>query len=155
LGVIQVPGNNRLLRANHYASRLEADFRAMRTIVALSGCAGFGIDVQSVVWAGGHARMAPDAKAVIEIHDPAAPFKKRPGGADAHAGGMLAMIAAQYGKVPPGVRERTLFHIFDPGPEYSQGNLIFRFAGCGACMATDAPAMIDDEAVSHDLLRAG
>jgi len=108
-----------------------------------------GIDVDGIVRAGGHARPAGNTLFVIEIYDPVGTGEKRARRANRDTGGVVAMVAAQDREVTPHVGERSLLYVFDPSAKFPERHLMFGFAGNRACMASDAPPVINHKAVFH------
>src|SRR5690606_35266608 len=135
--VVNVAGDDRLLRADDDAGGQEILLDAMNAVVALGGCVVVRVDVESVVRAGLHARLAADALAVVEVDDAVRALVERLGGADADAGGVLAVVAAQHAGVAPDVREGTALDVLHPGAEDADRHLILRFAGGCAGMTAD------------------
>jgi len=121
----------------------------MGAIIAF--CRGFrlGIYVQRTVGASLAARLAADTAAGIEINDAVVPLVKRLDRADIHTGRLLAMVAAQDGKVTASVGEAPFFDILDPGAVHSEGHLVLGFAGYRACMTADALSCVNDKTIVH------
>ena len=57
------------------------------------------------------------------------------------------MIASMDAKFSGGIRKNALFDVFHVGPVDSYWHVVFRFAGNGACMATDARPIVDYESI--------
>lgn len=146
VGVVHIPGDDRVLRANNHARRLQADIGAVGAVVALGGRFRLRVDVDGVVRAGLHARLAADADAVVELHDAVGALVHRFRGADAHAGRVGAVVAARHLEMATRVGVTAGFHVFDPGAVDAEGHFVFAFAGGGAGVAADALAIIDDKA---------
>ena len=150
--IVDVTSNDRLLRADDDTGRLEAKLSAVSTEVAFCSGIGRGIDVEGIVRAGLHARLAADAAPRIEIDDTVGPPEEGAGGADLDARGILAVVAALDEEVPPGIGELSFFDIFHPCPEDANGNVVFRFASDSTGVTADAPPLVDDKTVPHSSL---
>ena len=59
------------------------------------------------------------------------------------------MVASKHGKRPACVGEVSAFDVLHPGPEDTEGDLIFFLARDGAGVAADATVVVDDESVFH------
>ena len=148
-GVVEVAGYDGLDRADHDAGRLEAGLHAMGTVVALGRGVRLGIDVERVVGAGLHARLAADAPRAVEVHDAVRPAVERHRRADRHAGRVIAVIAAHHREVAPRVREHALLDVLHPGAVDAQRDLVLLLAGHRAGVAADTLPLVDHEAVAH------
>src|SRR5580704_12119724 len=149
LRIVKVAGLDCLRGTYDHAGRLEIDLDAMRAEVALGGSAGSGIDIERVVRTGLHARFTSDAAAAVEIDNAIVALEQRAGGANLDARRLVAMIAAHHAEVAAAVGEGALFYVLDPGAEDSDRDLVLILAGNGACMASDASVLVDNEAVTH------
>src|SRR5207249_6112285 len=67
--IVEIAGDDRALGADDHARGLEADLETVSAVVALGGGLGGGIDVERVVGAGLHARLAADTALAVEVHD--------------------------------------------------------------------------------------
>ena len=85
LGVVEVAGEDRPLGADDDARGLEPPLHPVGAEVALGGRVRVGIDVERVVGARLHARLAADAPVAVEIDDAVGPPVQRHRGADRHA----------------------------------------------------------------------
>ena len=72
----------------------------MRAVVALRRGVGVRVDVERVVRAALHARLAADAAVAVEIDDAVVARVERPRRADRHARRVLAVVAPQHREVP-------------------------------------------------------
>ena len=95
-GSFMSPTINRLGRTDDDARRLEADVQSMRAEVALLRRVILGIDEDRIVRARGDARLASDARRLVEVDDAVGPAVHRGGRASGDAGCILALIAASY-----------------------------------------------------------
>src|SRR5581483_11578634 len=143
--VVQVAGDDGLLGADHHARRLQADLRAVGAEVALRRGVRVRINVQRVVGAGLHARLAADATVAVEVHDAVRPLVERHRRADGHARRVGAVIAAQDREEAPRVGELAFLDILDPGTKRSHGYVVLGLAGERASVTADALAVVDDE----------
>ena len=148
-GVVEVACDDRLLGAHHDAGRLDADLDSVHAVVALLGRVLLGVDVQGVVRARLHARLAADAAVGVEVDDPVVTLVERSGGADRDARGVGAMVAPHHREEPFGVRPCTLLDVLHPGAVDSEGDLVLGLAGHRARMAADACRLVDDEPIPH------
>ena len=62
------------------------------------------------------------------------------------------MVASENGKGAAGVRPRPLLDVFDPRAVHTDGHLMFGLAGDCAGVTADAHVLVDDKAVSHDVI---
>ena len=147
--IVEISGNDGVLRAHHHAGRLQSHLRAMRAEVAFGGGAFVRIDVDGIVRASLHARFAADTALRTEIDDAVFALVHRRHGTDRHAGRILAMIAAGHLKNAARVGKRALLDVLHPGAIHREGNMILRLARHRAGVTADALAVVDDESVSH------
>ena len=147
--IVEIARHDGLDRAHHHARRLEAALHAVGAVVALGRGLGLGVDVERVVGARLHARLAADAAVPVEVHDAVGPAIERHRRADRHAGRVVAVVAAHHAEVAPGVREHALLDVLHPRAVHPQRDLVLLLAGHRAGVTADALALIDDEAVSH------
>jgi hypothetical protein len=110
---------------------------------------GFRVDVQCIVRTCLHTRLATDTTVLVKINDSIIPRIQRLRWTDANARGIRAMIATHNGEKPSGIRELPFLHLFHPCAVHTHWYLMFRFAGRGARMATDALSVINNESVLH------
>src|SRR5690348_12323401 len=97
--LVEVAGNDSLLRTDDNTCRLQPHLRAVGAIVALGGRIAFGVDVDGVVRAGLHAGFASDATVGVEIHNAVRTLVHGRNGADGDARRILTMIATSHLKV--------------------------------------------------------
>lgn len=140
-----------MLWANVDAGRFKADVNPVGTVITLGRRAGVRVNVERIVRTGLHAGFTADAPVFVEVHNAIGPDVKRFNGADFHAWRIGAVVAAQDGKKPSGMREVALFNLLDVGAEHAHGYIVFRFAGGGAGMAANALSVINDETVFHKM----
>src|SRR5262249_53572084 len=107
------------------------------------------IDVERVVRAGLHARLAADAPRAVEVDDPVVAAVEGDGRTDRHAGRRVAVIAAQHREIAPRVRERAALDVLHPRAKRAEGHPILFLARHRAGVAADALALVDHEAVTH------
>lgn len=123
----------------------------MRAEITFCCCVVIGIDIEGVIRAGLHAALAANTSLIVEVDDSVRTPVESFGGADGDAGGRIAVVTSHHPEVPAGVRVLALLHILDPGTKYAQGHLVLFLAGDGAGMAANAPVLINDEAVAHEI----
>jgi hypothetical protein len=121
----------------------------MRAEIAFCGRVAFRVKIERVVGTGLHARLASDAAAAIEIHNSVFAAEQRPSRADLNAGGIVAMVAAHHAEMAAGVGKFPLLDVLDPGAEHADWDVVLFFASDGAGMATDAPVVVNYEAVAQ------
>ncbi len=119
----------------------------MYAVVAFLGRVLARIDVERVVGAGLHARLAADAAVGVEVDD--AVFALEEGGrrADVNAGCVTAVVAAHHGEEPLGLRPSPLLDVLDPGPVHAERDVVLGLAGDRAGVTADAGVLIYDEPV--------
>ena len=149
LGIVEVPGEDGPLGTDDDARGLEPPLHPVRAEVALRGRLRLGVDVEGVVRAGLHARLAADAAVAVEVDDPVRPPVERHRGADGHAGRVVAVVAAKDREVPARVRKLALLDVLHPRPERAERNAVLLLARHRAGVAPDAPSLVDHEAVAH------
>ena len=132
------------------SSRFQSLVHPVRAIVAFRCGIGKGINVERVIRTGLHTRLAADAGGGIEVDNTVVPAEKRFRGTDRHARRVITLVAPQNGKVAAGIGKGPFLDIFYPGAEGAKRNLVFRFAGNGTGMASDAPGLINNEPISHE-----
>lgn len=108
------------------------------------------MNINGIIRAGLHARLTSDASRSVKIDNPIFPLPERRDGANLHARRIRTMIATLYRKNPSGIRKIPFFYILNPGPVYSNRELMFLLASDCTSMASDAFSIIDDEAVIHE-----
>ena len=118
---------------------------AVSAEIALGRGVRIGIDVQRVVRAGVHARLAADAALRVEVHDAVLPLVQRGDRTHLHARSIGAVVAAQHREVTAGVGELPPLDVLDPGPEHAELHPVLDLAGDRAGVASDAPPLVNHE----------
>jgi hypothetical protein len=149
IGIVEVARHDGLHGTDDGAGRLEPHLHAVRAVVALGGGLGLGVDVERVVGTGLQARLATDAARAVEVHDAVGPAVEGHRGTDRHAGGVVAVIAAQHGEVAARVGEGALLDVLHPGAVDAERDLVLFLAGHRARMTPDALPLVDHESVAH------
>lgn len=147
LGVVHVPGNNGMFRADNDTGRFEADVGPVGTEVTLGRCICFGVDVDSIVGAGLHAGFAADTDAVVEFDDAVRPLIHGFGGAYSNTRGVGTMVAARDLEVTAIIGEGSRFNILYPGSIHPERNFVFALTCCGAGMTADTFPIVYDKPV--------
>src|SRR5262249_35256491 len=147
--VIQVARDDRLLRANDHARRLEPYLDAMRTVVAFRGSARVRVDVERVVRTRLHAALAADAPGAVEVDDAVGTPVERHRRADRHAGRVVAVVTPQHREVSARLREGPALDVLHRGAKGAQRTPVLFLARHRAGMTADAAALIDHEPVAH------
>ena len=144
--VVEVAGDDRVRRAHGHTCRFQPDLDAVVAEVALVGRVRLGVDVDRVVGAGVHARLAPDAPAVVEVDHAVRRAVQRPGRADRDARRVVALVAAHHREGAPGVRELTGLDVLHPRPVHSERHVVLALACDSARVAPDATVTCEHEA---------
>jgi hypothetical protein len=121
----------------------------MRTEIALGRGVVVGIDIERIVGAGLHAAFATDTAAIVEIYDSIRTAEERVRGANFDAGRVVAVVTSHHAEVSPGLGELAGLHVFHPGSEDSDGDLVFFLAGNRTGVAADTSILVDNEPVAH------
>jgi len=143
--IVEVAADDRLLGTDHDAARLQAHFQSMRAEIAFGGGVCVRINVQRVVRAGLHARLAADAAVGIEIDDAILAAVEGGDGADRHARRKIAVITAHHAEQPAIIWKLALLDVLNPGAIDANRYLMFAFAGHGTGVAADAFSVVDQE----------
>src|SRR5712692_629388 len=149
VGVIEIAGDDRLLRADDDASGFEAHLDSVGAQVTLRGRIRIRIDVERIVRAGLHARLAADAAIAVEIDDAVGAAIERYGRADLDAGRVVTMVAAENTEVPPRIGIFALLYVLDPRAVNSERDVVLFLTGDRTRVAADAAVVIDDKTVTH------
>ena len=136
-----------MFRANDDAGGLQPNVGAVCAVVAFCCRAAVGVNVNSIVGASLHTRLAADADAVVKLYNAVGTLVHRLSGADAYAGRIGAVVAPSHLKVTTVVGEGARFDIFDPGSVHAERDFIFTFTGSGAGVAADAFPVINNETI--------
>ena len=147
--VVEVAGEDRLGRADDGARGLESGVDAVRAVVALRGRVRVGIDVDRVVGARLHARLATDAHVLVELDDAVVALVHRRDRADADARRVCAMVAAGDLKRARDVGERPVLDVLHPRPMDAERHFVLALTRGAASMTADTSRVVDDEAVIH------
>jgi hypothetical protein len=118
-------------------------------VIAFRGRIIIRMNVDRVIRTSLHTRFASDASIAAEIYDPVFSLPQCCNGADFNAWCVCAVIAALHGKNSASAGEFSLFNVLHPRSIDSNWQLVFLFACNGASVASDAFAIVNDEAVFH------
>ena len=141
-----------MYRTNHDARWFEAHLRAMGAIVALGGSMTVGIDVERVVRARLHTRLAPYTAIRIKVNNAIGAFVQRLRRTNSDARRIRTMIAAVDEKIAPRIGKLTFLDVLDPRSIHADGYVMFGLARHRAGVAADALALVDHEGVfRHEL----
>src|SRR6185437_11118836 len=110
-----------------------------------------GIDIEGVIRAGLHAALAANTSLIVKVDDSVRTPVEGFGGTDGDAGGRIAVVTSHHPEVAAGVRVLALLHVLDPGAKDAHGHLVLFFARNSAGVAANAPVLINDEAVAHEV----
>ena len=147
--VVAVPDQDRPGGAHRDAGRLQADVEAVRAHVALLGRMVLGVDEDGVVGARGHARLAADADALVEVDDAVLAAEHRLGRAGTHARRIGALVAPGHLEGAAGLRELADIHGLHVGPGYPDRNFVLALAGGRARVASDALVLVEHLQPAH------
>lgn len=147
--LVQISGDDRMLRADDDAGGFQTNLGAMRTVMAFGSRAMLRVHVNGVIGAGLHTRLAANAAVGVEIHDAVLALVHRGHRTNGDTRRLFAVIAAGDLEDAAGIRKFTFFDVLNPGSIHAQRDTVFRFAGYGASMATNAFAIINNESVSQ------
>jgi len=107
-----------------------------------------GVDVERVVRAGVHARLAANAIVVLEVDDAVIGTKQCVRRADRHTGCVVALVAAHHRKFACDVGEGASLDVLDPCSIDPQRHVVFALAGDSAGMAANAVVAVEHKAQS-------
>ncbi len=147
--IVQVADENRLHRTHHHARGLEADVDPLRAEVALLRGVVLRVDEDRIVRTGRDAGLAADADRFVEIDDAVRSLVHRRRRTSVGARWIFALIAARDLKRAAHVRKDADVGILHVGAVHGERHLVFRLAGRGAGVATDAAAVVDDFRPAH------
>lgn len=82
----------------------------------------------------------------VDHHNAIFPFERGIGWTNGDTTWVVTMVTEDRKKGFPHIRIVSLFNLFDPGWPYTEGNLIFHFAGDFTGMTSNTPAKIYDHA---------
>ena len=142
--VVQVTDEDRLDRADDDAGRLHPHVDAVRAEVALLRRVVLGVDEDRVVGAGGDARLAPDARLLVEVDDAVLALEHRARRAGGHARRVDALVAAGDLEVAAHLGEEADVDGLHVGARDADGHLVLRLARRRAGVAADAALLVDD-----------
>ena len=142
--ILHVTEEQRLLGADDDARRQQPFVHAVRAEVALRRGVRVRIHVDRVVRTRLHARLAADARVVVEVDQSVRPLVHRGDRAYLDARWIFAMVAAEHREVPLHVGERADFDVLHPRAEHADRNIVFGLARGGTGVTADAAGLIDD-----------
>jgi len=145
--IVHVPGDDGVFRADNNAGRFQANVGAVGAVMAFGRRAIIGVNVDGVVGAGLHTRLAANADAVVELYDAVGALVHGLGGADTYAGRVGAMVAARHLKMAARIGIGPCFYVFNPGTIHAQRDFVFTFTGGRKGVAANTFAVVDEEAV--------
>ena len=149
VGVVEVAANDRLFGTDNDTTRLQADFQPVRAEVALGRRVADRVDVQRIVGARLHARLAPDATIRVEIDDSIIATVQRGDRTDRHTRRVVAMIAPHHAEQSAVVGELAFLHIFHPRAIDADRHFVFALASDRTGVAANALAVVDQETKSR------
>ncbi len=147
--IVQIADENRFHRTHHHARRLEPDVDPLRAEVALLRGVVLRVDEDRVVGTGRDARLAADADRFVEIDDAVRPLVHRRRRTSVRARRILALVAARDLKRAAHVGKDADVGVLHVGAVHGERHAVFRLAGRGAGVATDAAAVVDDFRPAH------
>ena len=137
--------------ANHHARRLQSKFDAMCAEMAFRRRTIIGIDIDGIVGAGLHARLAADASVRVEIDNAVFALIHRGHRADGDTRRIFTVIAAGDLKNAAGVGKRALFDVLHPSAIYGEDTWFSVLHATVQSVTADTLAVIDDESVLHSM----
>jgi hypothetical protein len=87
---------------------------------------------------------------MIEVYDSIRTAEEGVGGANLDAGSVVTVVTSHYAEVASGFGELAGLHVFHPGPEHSDGHLVFLFTRHRARVTPDTSVLVDNEPVAHN-----
>ena len=151
-GIVHVARDDGVLGADDHASRFQPQIGAMGAKVTFGCGVGTGIDVNGVIGAGLHARLAADATGRIKFNDAVGALVHGRHRTDTHARRVGAVVAAGHLEVASDIGIGAGLHVLDPRAIDAQWHLVLRLAGGGAGVTANALAVVDDKTVVHEPL---
>ena len=148
VGIIEIANGDCLGWAHDLARRLQAYLDPVVAHIAFVCRIGLGVDVERIVGAGIHARLASDAVVVLEVNDTVVGPEERIRRAYRHTRCVLALVATHHRKFACNVGERARLDVLDPRPVHPQRHVVFTLAGDGAGMAANAVVAVEHKAQS-------
>ncbi len=145
--IVHVTGDNGAFGTDHDTGWFQSHFGAVGAVVALGGGMAVGVDVERVVGARLHTRLAADAARVVEVDDAIRSLIERPGGTDGHTGSIVTVVAAVDQEIAARVGELALLDVFHPRAVYPYGNIVLGFTCHSAGVAADALALVNDKCI--------
>ena len=109
---------------------------------------GLGVDVERVVGARVHARLAANAVIVLEVNNAVVGAEQRRSRADRHARGVVALVAAHDVELASHVGKGSRLDVLDPGSIDPERNIVLALAGDRAGMTANAIVAVEKEAES-------
>ncbi len=141
--IVHIPHQDRLRRAHHHTGRLQPNIQPMSTEIALLRRMILRVDENGVIRTSRHARLAPDADPLVEIHDPVRTSEHRPGRTRRHTRSVLTLITAGHLKRPPRLRKHPHIHRLHISPGHPQRHLVLRLTRRRARMTTNTHRLVD------------
>ena len=150
--IVEVPGQNSVLRADHDTRRFEADVNPVGTEMTFRRRIRFRIDIDRIIGTGLHTGLASDTDISVELHNPVLALIHRRNRTDPDARMICAVIAPGYLKIPSNVRLASGFDTFHPCALDAERNFVLALACGRAGMTTDTGVIIDQKTVIHQSL---
>jgi hypothetical protein len=121
----------------------------MRTVIAFRGRIIIRMNVDCVIRTCLHTSFTANASIAAEIHDAVFALPQSSHRTNFYAGRVRAVIAPLHGENSASAGEFSFFNVLHPRSIDSNWQLVFLFACNGTSVASNAFAIVDDEAVIH------
>ena len=119
----------------------------MGAIVALGRCMAIGVDIEGVVGAGLHTRLAADTTRTIEINNAVRAFVERLCGTNSDTGRVVAVVTTIYQKIAARIGEFPLLNVLNPGAIDTDWHVVFGFAGHGTGVTANTLALVNHKSI--------
>jgi len=119
----------------------------MRTEMTFRRGVGLGVEIDRVIRACLHARLAADANGRIELNDAIVALIHRADGADAHTWRVGTVITTCHLEAATHIWVRARLDILDPRAIHAERHLVLGLARGRAGVTSDALALVDEKAV--------
>ena len=143
--VVEIPDDDRFGRAHDLTRRFEVLLQPVVAHVALVRGVRFWVDVERVVGASVHARLAANAIVVLEVNDAVVRTEQRRCRADGHAWRIVALVASHHIELAGDIGERTGLDVLHPRSIDAERHVVLTLASNGARMASNAVIAVEQE----------
>ena len=144
--VVEISDDDRLGGAHDLTRRFEILLQPVVTHVALVCGVGLRVDVEGVVGARIHARLAANAVVVLEVDHTIVGTKERICRTDRHARRIVALVAAHHIELARYIGEGAGLDVLDPRPVDPERHVVLALTRNGARMAPNAVVTVEKKA---------